>query len=240
MKWKKGLLSSLVLLAAMPVLLNVRAFSDETFEMTIDNRFRRAGDSYLWQTEDGSANINVVVNRNEQHLNIWDVDQSYLSDLESQFVEEIDRHMASMYEDSYTTVNSIQTFLTTVGEYPAIAIDAEIQYVVRGNMADTHQYSYTLTSKKYVYTITFTMGRGVTDDALYASGMDMVRSFVIRDEVYTEKSPHLELASVLLAGVVGACISGGIVLLIVLLNRRKKPAPPPSNPPYPPYPPAVS
>ena len=45
--------------------------------------------------------------------------------------------------------------------------------------------------------------------------------------------------TVLLAGVVGACISGGIVLLIVLLNRRHRPVPPSSPPPYPPYPPST-
>ena len=202
--------------------------------MTIDSRFQRAGDSYLWQTEDGAANINVVVNRNEQHLNVWDVDKAYLSDLESQFVDEIDRQMASMYADSYATVNAIRTSRTTVGDYPAIAVDVEIQYVIQGNMADTRQYSYTLTSKKYVYTITFTMQNGVTDDSLFQGGMDMIESFVIRDEVYTQASPSLDLSSVLLAGVVGACISGGIVLLIVLLNRRHRPVPPSSPPPYPP------
>ena len=201
--------------------------------------FQRAGDSYLWQTEDGAANINVVVNRNEQHLNVWDVDKAYLSDLESQFVDEIDRQMASMYADSYATVNAIRTSRTTVGDYPAIAVDVEIQYVIQGNMADTRQYSYTLTSKKYVYTITFTMQNGVTDDSLFQGGMDMIESFVIRDEVYTQASPSLDLSSVLLAGVVGACISGGIVLLIVLLNRRHRPVPPSSPPPYPPYPPST-
>lgn len=235
---KKRLVSILILFAVLPLMSGrASAFSDETFEMTIDSRFQRAGDSYLWQTEDGAANINVVVNRNEQHLNVWDVDKAYLLDLESQFVDEIDRQMASMYADSYATVNAIRTSRTTVGDYPAIAVDVEIQYVIQGNMADTRQYSYTLTSKKYVYTITFTMQNGVTDDSLFQGGMDMIESFVIRDEVYTQASPSLDLSSVLLAGVVGACISGGIVLLIVLLNRRHRPVPPSSPPPYPPYPP---
>ena len=99
---KKRLVSILILFAVLPLMSGrASAFSDETFEMTIDSRFQRAGDSYLWQTEDGAANINVVVNRNEQHLNVWDVDKAYLSDLESQFVDEIDRQMASMYADSY-------------------------------------------------------------------------------------------------------------------------------------------
>lgn len=111
---KKRLVSILILFAVLPLMSGrASAFSDETFEMTIDSRFQRAGDSYLWQTEDGAANINVVVNRNEQHLNVWDVDKAYLSDLESQFVDEIDRQMASMYADSYATVNAIRTSRTT-------------------------------------------------------------------------------------------------------------------------------
>lgn len=227
----------LLLLITAPMLMNVRAFSDKTFEITIDSHFYRVGDDYLWQTEDGSANINIVVSDNEDRLNLWDVAEEDLTELEDQFVREIDQQMTSLYEDSYATVDSIETFLTKIGEYPAIGIDAEIQYLVDGFAASTHQYSYTVTSKNYLYTITFTMGADNDDAALLQSGMDMIDSFVILDEVYTQESARTSVSSLILPTVLGAVIGGGIAGLLIFLSRRKKKQQPPPPPPY--YPPVM-
>ncbi len=234
MKQKKRIACILLLFIAAPMLLNVHAFSDETFEMTIDSRFFQVGSDYLWQTEDGSANINVVVNNNDDQLNLWDVEEEDLSDLKAQFVGEIDQQMSSLYGDAYATVDSIETFLTKIGEYPAIGIDAEIQYVVDSYAAKTHQYSYTMTSKNYLYTVTFTMGADSENASLQQSGMDMINSFVILDEVYTQKSARISAASLILPIVLGAVIGGGIAGLLVFLSRRKKKQQSPPPPYYPP------
>ncbi len=234
---KKRILTTALLLVLMPALLHARAFSGELFNIEIDSRFSQAEDTYVWQTADGAANVNIVVNRNSDRLNIWKLDESDLPELESQFAEQIQEEIDAQFPNSDVSVmiETLQSSLESIGEYPAILMDLQTTYVIGENVVKLHQYAYILTSKNYMYVITFTFLADSANASLLQSRFDMMESFVIQDELYTKPSLRLKPNSVLPSILIGGCLGGGLALVIVLFSRRNKNP----NSPVPPMPPPI-
>lgn len=220
----KKLMRSLALLLVLTLALGATAlaYSSDLYDIAVPDTYTMPDEeAALWANADQTANVNILVEDNEDGLNPLDLKEADLRTLEKATEQSFSKELESY--NMTGSVDSITAKTQKVGDYDAVCIDMNTTYSASGLEIHSHQLQYLFLTKNHIYYVTITIMGEYADEATELPlCTSMVESIVLKDDLFTEKTPEASPVKAIL--IVALLVAAAVAVIVVLVRDKRKKA----------------